>query len=102
MLKLYAGIAVAAIVAAVGGTLAYTLLNTPDDQFAECRATSVAGGAGDIGGPFTLVNSAGATVTDADIITGPTPDTRSARTSAPSTWRGTRWRSTFWKRWDSR
>jgi protein SCO1/2 len=72
MLKLYAGIAVAAIVAAVGGTLAYTLLNRPDDQFAQCRATSVAGGAGDIGGPFTLVNSAGATVTDAEVITGPT------------------------------
>jgi protein SCO1/2 len=72
MLKLYAGIAVAAIVAAVGGTLAYTLLNTPDDQFAECRATSVAGGPGDIGGPFTLVNAEGTTVTDVDVITGPT------------------------------
>ena len=72
MLKLYAGLAVAAIVAAVGGTLAYTMLNRPDDQFAQCRATAIAGGAGDIGGPFTLVNSDGATVTDADIITGPT------------------------------
>jgi protein SCO1/2 len=72
MLKLYAGLAVAAIVAAVGGTLAYTMLNRPDDQFAQCRATAIAGGAGDIGGPFTLVNSDGATVTDADVITGPT------------------------------
>jgi protein SCO1/2 len=72
MLKLYAGLAVAAIVAAVGGTLAYTMLNRPDDQFAQCRASAIAGGAGDIGGPFTLVNSDGATVTDADVITGPT------------------------------
>jgi protein SCO1/2 len=72
MLKLYAGLAVVAIVAAVGGTLAYTMLNRSDDQFAQCRATAIAGGAGDIGGPFTLVNSDGATVTDADVITGPT------------------------------
>ena len=72
MLKLYAGLAVAAIVAAVGGTLAYTMLNRPDDRFAQCRASTVAGGAGDIGGPFTLVNSDGATVTDTDVITGPT------------------------------
>ena len=72
MLKLYAGLAVAAIVAAVGGTLAYTMMNRPADRFAQCRASTVAGGAGDIGGPFTLVNSDGATVTDTDIITGPT------------------------------
>ncbi|MDO6584292.1 SCO family protein [Salipiger sp. 1_MG-2023] len=42
-----------------------------DDQFASCRATAVAGGAGAIGGPFTLVNSAGQTVTDSDVITKP-------------------------------
>lgn len=41
------------------------------DAFASCRATAVAGGA-QIGGPFELVNSAGQTVTDADIITEPT------------------------------
>ena len=42
------------------------------DQFAQCRATQVAGGSDQIGGPFTLVNSEGATVTDTDIITEPT------------------------------
>jgi protein SCO1/2 len=72
MKKLYAGVAAVAIVAALGGLAAYTMLSGPEDQFAQCRATSVAGGAGDIGGPFTLVNGEGVTVTDADVITGPT------------------------------
>jgi protein SCO1/2 len=39
---------------------------------AGCRASVVAGGAGQIGGPFTLVTETGATVTDADVITRPT------------------------------
>ena len=71
MPKLYAGVAAAAIVAALAGYAAYTMLNGPEDQFAQCRATSVAGGAGDIGGPFTLVNGDGVTVTDAEVITEP-------------------------------
>ncbi|MCL3881591.1 SCO family protein [Marivita sp. GX14005] len=41
------------------------------DQYAECRATSVAGGTDQIGGPFTLVNAEGETVTDEDVITKP-------------------------------
>lgn len=41
-----------------------------DDQFAQCRSGTVAGGA--IGGPFELVNGAGQTVTDKDVITEPT------------------------------
>ncbi len=43
-----------------------------DDQFAQCRTNSLALGAGQIGGPFTLVDETGKTVTDKDIITGPT------------------------------
>ncbi len=39
------------------------------DPFAACRTGAVAGG--DIGGPFELVNAAGATVTDKDVITAP-------------------------------
>jgi protein SCO1/2 len=54
--------------AAIGTMLWVT---NPDDQFAECRASQVAGGAGQIGGPFELVNAAGETVTDADVITQP-------------------------------
>lgn len=40
------------------------------DAFAQCRGGAVAGG--DIGGPFTLVDETGRTVTDADVITAPT------------------------------
>ncbi|NNK15313.1 MAG: SCO family protein [Sulfitobacter sp.] len=40
-----------------------------DDQFAQCRSSTVAG---DLGGPFELVNAAGETVTDKDVITEPT------------------------------
>lgn len=42
------------------------------DPFGQCRASTVAGGAGQIGGPFTLVTETGQTVTDADVITEPT------------------------------
>jgi len=71
MLKLYAGVAVIAIGAAVAGTFAYTLLAAPEDAFAQCREGAIAGGA-EIGGPFTLVNSENVTVTETDVITGPT------------------------------
>jgi len=40
-----------------------------DDQFAQCRSGSVGG---DLGGRFELVNAAGETVTDTDVITEPT------------------------------
>ena len=41
------------------------------DQFASCRSSAVAGGVGQIGGPFNLLDSVGQTVTDADVITAP-------------------------------
>lgn len=41
-----------------------------DDPYAQCREGQVAGGS--IGGPFTLVDENGATVTDAEVITAPT------------------------------
>lgn len=41
------------------------------DQFAQCRASTVAGGAGALGGPFELINAQGDTVTDTDVITEP-------------------------------
>mgnify|MGYP001472529028 CR=1 FL=1 len=60
----------AAGVAAVflAGT-AFVVLRGEDDPYATCRSSQVAGG--DIGGPFELVNSAGETVTDADVIKEP-------------------------------
>ncbi|WP_136644763.1 SCO family protein [Tabrizicola sp. YIM 78059] len=69
MTRLYAGLAAAAVAALIGGTAAYVFLNRTDDAFAQCRQGNVAGG--DIGGPFTLVNTKGETVTDADVLTKP-------------------------------
>lgn len=68
------GILAAVAVAALLGVGWYWVFGRGDggDLFAECRTSVVAGGAGSIGGPFTLVNAAGQTVTDADVITKPT------------------------------
>ena len=60
----------AALVAIVGVAAAWYFTQGSDDQFAQCSSGSIAGG--DIGGPFTLVNQEGETVTDADVITEPT------------------------------
>ncbi|WP_435311672.1 SCO family protein [Primorskyibacter sedentarius] len=57
--------------AAALGVVYFNSQTGSDDRFAQCRATAVAGGADEIGGPFTLMNSAGETVTDADVITEP-------------------------------
>lgn len=69
MTKLYAGLAAATVLAMIAGTGGWILLNRPTDAFSECRGGQVAGG--DIGGPFTLVNAQGQTVTDAEVITKP-------------------------------
>lgn len=52
----------------IGGVVVTTVM-APADRFAECRTTRTAG---TVGGPFTLVNASGETVTDADVITRPT------------------------------
>lgn len=70
MIKVYAGLAAAVLAGLLGGT-AYTIYaSRAADPFAECRGGAVGGG--DIGGPFTLVDENGATVTDKDVITKPT------------------------------
>lgn len=62
--------ATAASVAVAGiAAMALAPLWTGTDAFADCRGSQVAGG--DIGGPFTLVNGQGETVTDAEVITKP-------------------------------
>ena len=53
----------------LGSYLAVQLRAPASDVFAECRGTMVAGG--QIGGPFTLVNGDGQTVTDAQLLTKP-------------------------------
>ena len=67
---LIAGLAGLTVVGLIGASVLYILQPTGDDQFAQCRAGAVGGGA--IGGPFTLTDENGKTVTDKDVITGPT------------------------------
>lgn len=72
MTKIYAIAAAVAVALLLAGSYVWTLVATPDDQFAQCREGAVAGGMGSIGGPFELVSETGETVTDTDVITGPT------------------------------
>ncbi|MDJ0825187.1 MAG: SCO family protein [Rhodobacter sp.] len=70
-MKGYAIAAGAAIAALLAGTWWVTLARPTDDAFAACRTSVIAGGAGAIGGPFTLVNGAGQSVTEAQVFTKP-------------------------------
>jgi protein SCO1 len=69
MTRLYASVAAAAVAGLLGFSAWYVLMGRSDDAFAQCRQGQIAGG--DIGGPFTLVNTAGETVTDADVLAKP-------------------------------
>lgn len=71
MPRLYAMIAVGLAVAMVGGVFLYTTLMGSPDKYAQCRTTAIAGGTSQIGGPFTLVDQTGTTVTDAEVIDQP-------------------------------
>jgi len=71
MVRNIAILAFAGVVALLGGIWYMTLRGGSGDSFAQCRASSVAGGTDAIGGPFELVNAKGETVTDADVITEP-------------------------------
>jgi len=72
MVRLAAISAGVAILALVGGIWYATAPGGGGgDKYASCRTTQVAGGTDTIGGPFTLVNAAGETVTDQDVITEP-------------------------------
>jgi protein SCO1 len=65
-------IAIAAtVVAMVAGAWMGGVFDKTGDQFASCRASQIAGGAAQIGGPFELVNARGDTVTDKDVLTDP-------------------------------
>lgn len=72
MVKIYSIVA-AGLVAAMLGVMAFLIWDgRGTDQFAQCRESSVMGGAGSLGGPFELVDQAGRTVTDRDVVTMPT------------------------------
>ncbi|MCL6283521.1 SCO family protein [Ruegeria sp. 2012CJ41-6] len=72
MPRLYAVLAAVFVLLLLAVTWLMTRGGSSDDQFAQCRASQIAGGAGAIGGPFELVNAKGETVTDTDVITEPT------------------------------
>jgi len=72
MTRIYAIIAAVLVAVGLGALWFVSRPAGGDDQFAQCRTTKVAGGSSQIGGPFELVNSSGKTVTDKDVITGPT------------------------------
>ena len=72
MSRFFAIIAVIVVLTGLGTALFFALRPAPDDRFAQCRATAVAGGAATIGGPFELTDHTGKRVTDADVIDGPT------------------------------
>lgn len=64
---------IVSVVVLAAGAAAFLVMPRPAaDRFAQCRTGQIAGGSGQIGGPFTLVSETGETVTDADVITGPT------------------------------
>ncbi|MEN9061285.1 MULTISPECIES: SCO family protein [Ponticoccus] len=69
MQRLAAIAASVAVVALVGGGWLYTMQSSGSDAFAQCRNGTAAG---EIGGPFELLNAQGETVTDTDVITEPT------------------------------
>lgn len=64
-------LAVAAVGVGVGGFWLSGYLGQSDDRFATCRASQVAGGMAQIGGPFELLNAKGETVTDKDVLKEP-------------------------------
>ena len=71
MIRAIAIASAVAIVVLLGVLYWLTMQGKSDDQFAECRAGQIAGGAAAIGGPFTLVSETGETVTEAEVIDEP-------------------------------
>ncbi|SFL04427.1 SCO family protein [Shimia haliotis] len=71
MMRTVAAVAVFVVILALGG-MWYVSQSGDKDQFAQCRTSQVAGGTSAIGGPFTLVDGDGNTVTDQDVLTEPT------------------------------
>lgn len=62
----------AVLLLALGGIYYMTTGGASDDPFDQCRTAKIAGGAGQLGGPFTLVSETGETVTDKQVIDQPT------------------------------
>lgn len=72
MIRTYAALAAGFIVVLLGGLTFLVVSGRGDeDPFDPCRSTTIAGGAGQIGGPFTLVNGQGVTVTEKEVLAKP-------------------------------
>ncbi|WP_376744369.1 SCO family protein [Marimonas arenosa] len=72
MTKYYAWGAVVAVVLLIVAMVTLTMGGWgPDDKYAQCRTTQAAGGVGSIGGPFTLVDFNGKTVSSEEVIDQP-------------------------------
>ena len=70
MTKTYAILAVVGIAAVLGGMAGYIwFAGQGQNKYAQCTSGQVAGGA--IGGPFTLVDQTGTTVTDKEVLKKP-------------------------------
>jgi protein SCO1 len=69
MTRFWAGTALLTVAAFLGGSAYYSFSAGSGDVFAECRGGQVGGGT--IGGPFTLVDQTGRTVTDAEVFAKP-------------------------------
>ncbi len=70
MTKTYAIAAAAGIAALLGGVAGYVLFaGSSDSKYAECGSGQAVGAS--IGGPFTLVDQTGATVTEKTVLKGP-------------------------------
>ncbi len=69
-IRMYTTLATAALAAFLGGVFLMTVIQPPAQRFEACRGSLMS--AGSIGGPFTLVSETGETVTDRDVIAGPT------------------------------
>ncbi|RKT32326.1 protein SCO1/2 [Roseovarius halotolerans] len=71
MTRMIAIAAAAVLVAALAAHYFLSFGSGGEDRFAQCREGKIGGGA-KIGGPFTLVDENGETVTDEDVIDQPT------------------------------
>lgn len=61
----------AVTVAVVASVAIYAVTMRANDPFSQCRTGAIATGGASIGGPFTLVNQDGKTVTDKDVLAKP-------------------------------
>lgn len=71
MTRIFAIAAAAVIILLTAGLWLVTMGRGGDDKYAACRSSTIAGGSDQIGGPFTLVDEDGQTVTEKEVIDQP-------------------------------